>query len=82
MALQEIIKLKKEICGTETGYLLSKERKNVFSIEITRNSDLAKEDFYGDFFDVVRLFEIIFNTNTLPENLSEIAYDVKNSIWV
>ena len=82
MKFCEIEKIRKTILGDETEYTLYKETSNTYSIEIAKGNDIAKADFYGNLFTVVKLFEIIFNTDTLPENLSDIACDIKNTIFV
>ena len=82
MELYEIAKVNKNICGIQTEYTLFKANSNIYSIEIKRGEDTVKEVFNGDFFSIVKLFETIFNTDTLPENLPEIACDAKNTFYV
>ena len=82
MEVYEITKCKKLVCGVETEYYFLKTCSSHYQIKICRESSETEEEFNGDFFDVVKLFKTIVDTDTLPENLSEIACDIKNSFCV
>ena len=82
MNLSEIVKCEKEICGIDTEYYLFRIDDKRYRICIYRENINTSAEFYCDFFDVVELFKAIVKTDTLPENLSEIACDIKNSFYV
>ena len=78
----EIIGLEKNVLGKNTKYNLSKLEKDKYLIEIIRDNDKVGEEFYGDFFDIVALFKMICDTDTLPENLCDISADSKFATYV
>ena len=82
MELYEIAKYQKVICGIETEYYFFKKNSECYRIVICRENQKTHEDFTGDFFETASLFKLIVDTDTLPENLSEIASDIKNSFCV
>lgn len=82
MKTQEIVKYKKEICGVNTEYSFFRVDEMRYQICICRGDTSEKAEFGGDFFSIGELFKIIVDTNTMPENLPEIACDIKNSFCV
>ena len=82
MEVYEITKCEKLICGVKTEYCFLRIGLSHYRIKIRRGNSEAESDFNGDFFNVVGLFKTMIDTDTLPENLSEIACDIKNSFCV
>ena len=65
----------KTICGKSVKYSLYKLSENEYEISILKDGIEECAIFECDFFRVAELFKVIEDTDTLPENIKEIAED-------
>lgn len=63
------------ICGKEVKYTLFKLDETEYEISVWRDGIEESAKFFCDFFTVVDLLKVMENTDTLPENIKEIAED-------
>ena len=80
--MTEIASRTKLIRGINTQYKLCKENENSYEMGISRGLNNGTLLYNGDFFDAVALFKTMCETDTLPENLEDIAEDIKNFVTV
>ena len=80
--MTEIVIRNKQICGVDTQYKFYKNDENSYEIGISRGPKDGALTYIGDFFDAVALFKTMIETDTLPENLEDIAEDIKNFVTV
>ena len=71
----EIATYEKSILGVETGYCLKRISRNTYEISIKRRDTEKRVNFEGDLFDIFDLFRLIVDSDTLPENMDDIAED-------
>ncbi|MBQ7292727.1 MAG: hypothetical protein IJW79_03190 [Clostridia bacterium] len=65
----------KEICGKTVKYTLSRVSENAYEISAFRETAEESAIFYCDFFQAAELLKVMENTDTLPENIKDIADD-------
>ena len=65
----------KTICGKRVKYALCKLEESEYEISVWRDGREESAKFFCDFFTIVDLLKVIENTDTLPENIKEIAED-------
>ena len=65
----------KIICGKSVNYSLYKLSENEYEISIFKDGVEENAIFACDFFCAAELFKVIKDTDTLPENIKEIAED-------
>ena len=71
----EIATYEKIILGVETRYCLKRISQNTSEISIKRRKTEKRVSFEGDLFDIFDLFRCIVDSDTLPENMDDIAED-------
>ena len=71
----EIATYEKIILGVETGYCLKRISESTYEISIKRRDIEKRVNFEGDLFDIFDLFRLIVDSDTLPENMDDIAED-------
>ena len=71
----EIATYEKIILGVETKYSLKRISENSYEISIERRDIQKRVAFEGDLFDIFDLFRCMVTSDTLPENMDDIAED-------
>lgn len=74
-----ITKYERLVCGLRTEYCLTKNSEGAYEVTVNRNGESATALFCGEFFEIVNLFKNIINTDTLPDNICDIAEDFNDS---
>ena len=73
----EIARCEKFICGNKVQYELIRCSDETYRICASDDQSEFSSEFKANFFDIVELFKTMVNTQTLPENIPDIAEDYK-----
>lgn len=74
--INELARYEKKILGIETNYVFHKNADGSYNITVSRGDECGEMSVGEDFIFASKLFALVVQSNTLPENTEDIESDI------